>query len=76
MRKLTQHSRPSFAELEEQPRLAQGQFEDLRYDDGEIRFWTCRCDTSDGARFDHQVSIEALRDGRWVTVGTYNGGEP
>ena len=71
----TIHSRPTFAELEAMPRLAQGQVEDLRYDDGKVRFWTSRLRLEDGARFEHEVTVEALRDGRWIQVSSYDGDE-
>lgn len=60
------------AELEDLPRLAQGQADDLKVDDGDgWRVWLCRCGVEDGMPFDNQVTVERLIDGRWITVAVW-----
>jgi hypothetical protein len=63
--------------LEARETLCTGQAEDLKYDDGECRVWLSRCGLEDGEPFARTVSVEILDDeeGRWETVGYFNGDE-
>jgi len=57
-------------ELKRMPTLAVGQAEDLKYDDGEHRWWIDRVGPESGAT--HKVSVEELLPtGLWRTVHEY-----
>lgn len=58
-------------ELEEMPTISQGQFDNLKYDDGKVRVWLSRMTRADGANYDKQVTVEHLQNGCWVTVESY-----
>ena len=59
-------------ELEDLPRLAQGQADDLKVDAGDgWRVWLCRCGVEDGMPFDNQVTVERCVDGRWLEVAVW-----
>lgn len=62
-------------ELEDLPTLAQGQADDLKFDDGEWRVWLCRCDTYDGMPYNDMITVEGYdpADGKWKTAATYPG---
>ena len=60
-------------ELEDMPTLSSGQFDNLKVDTGELRVWLCRCGVADGLPYDNMVTVERLRDGRWVKVSEYEG---
>jgi hypothetical protein len=75
------------AELYDMPTLHQGQTDNLKVDDGEMRVWLSRMTGEDYGidpndpnekrnvhDFDHMVTIEMLRGGRWETVESYPGG--
>jgi len=57
------------AELRLMPTLAVGQAEDLKAEDGDLRWWLSRCTLADGAT--HRVSCERLTAGRWVISGEF-----
>lgn len=60
----------SSEELERMPRLAVGQAEDLRYDDGKHRWWLDRVGPESGAT--HRIAVEELLPtGIWKTVHEY-----
>jgi hypothetical protein len=60
-------------ELREMPTLAQGQSDNLKYDDGEYRVWLARTGVADGEPYDNRISIEENQDGRWVKIEDYQG---
>lgn len=60
-------------DLECYPTLSVGQADDLKVDDGQHRWWLCRCGIADGMSVESTVTVEELQDGRWVTVCTYDG---
>lgn len=59
------------------PVLHQGQADDCHVEDqsGYRRIWLSRTGVADGEPFENTVSIEGRRDGSWVTVAKYDGGE-
>ena len=61
-------------DLVDLPTLSVGQADNLKVDDGTERVWLSRCGKADGMPYDNQITVERLRDGRWVTVSTYPGG--
>lgn len=62
----------SLRQINAMPTLWQGQYDDLKYDDGEVRVWQSRMRTEDGQPYDDQVTVERLTGGRWVTIDTYD----
>jgi hypothetical protein len=56
--------------------LTQGQADDLKMEDGNIRVWLSRCDTLDGEPYDNTVTVEAREDGCWFNVFRYDGDDP
>lgn len=48
------------------PTLAQGQADDLKFEDGGLRVWVSRCGLEDFEL--DPVKVEHLIDGRWVDV--------
>lgn len=63
--------RYSLSELESLPTLSTGQADDLKVDTGKARVWLSRCGVEDGEPYANKVTVEKLRDGRWVTVEEY-----
>ncbi len=61
----------SLKHLEHLPTLHQGQADDCKIDNGQHRVWLSRCGVEDGEPYDHKVTIEALIEGRWETIGEY-----
>jgi hypothetical protein len=63
-----------FAELDDLPRLAQGQADDLKVDTGTgTRVWLSRCGVADGEPFENTVTVEQYDGQRWVTAERYCG---
>lgn len=62
-------------QLRKMPTISQGQFDNLKSDDGKIRVWLSRCGIADGAEYDDQVTVEKLRAGIWTQIDQYPGGE-
>ena len=60
-------------ELERKRTLSTGQCSDLKIDTGKERVWLSRCSVEDGEPYNNKVSVEKLRNGRWVTVEEYEG---
>ena len=60
-------------ELRDLPTLSVGQADDLKIDDGTTRVWLCRCGVADGMPYNDAITVERLKDGRWITVDTYPG---
>ena len=52
-------------QLAELPTLAQGQFSNLKFDDGKHRVWLSRMTKEDGAQEDHAIEFEVLQNGVW-----------
>ena len=65
--------RYTVAALEAMKTLSVSQADDLKIDDGRTRVWLARCGIDDGAAYDNGVTVEKLRNGRWVTVEQYEG---
>jgi hypothetical protein len=61
----------SLSELERIPTSSQGHTDDLKVDTGRVRVWLSRMTVEDGMPYNHQVTVENLKDGRWVTVEEY-----
>ncbi len=66
-----QPPRFSLAELEAMPTISSGHMDDLKHDDAGWRVWISRMTVDDGADYDNMVTVERLRDGRWVAFETY-----
>jgi len=67
--------------LESMPILAQGQAEDLRTEvelhDGSIgRIWMSRVGVDGGEPWEHTVTLEVRRNGRWHNVIRWDGDNP
>lgn len=60
-------------ELNAMPTLCASQADDLKVDTGNKRVWLARVGVEDGAQYDDMVSVETLRDGRWVETDCYPG---
>ena len=52
-------------DIRELPTISQGQFDNLKFDDGKHRVWVSRMTQEDGAEFDHEVYVEILQNGVW-----------
>lgn len=61
----------TLAELEARETISSGQFDNLKIDDGTVRVWLSRCGVADGLKYDNGVTVEVLKDGRWVTARQY-----
>lgn len=70
--------RPTFtlSQLLARPTIAQGQFDNIKYDDGAWRVWVSRMSRADGACCDAHVTFERLsiRHG-WQTKHEYHTGQ-
>jgi hypothetical protein len=58
-------------ELEELETISQGQADDLKIEDGNIRVWLSRMTIEDGMPYNNQVSIEKLQNGAWKVIDEY-----
>ena len=58
-------------ELEELETISQGQADDLKIEDGNIRVWLSRMTIEDGMPYNNQVSIEKLQNGAWKIIDEY-----
>ena len=61
----------SLKELESMLTLSVGQLDDLKFDNGHFRIWFSRCSKEDGEPLNNKVTIEQLKDGKWITIETY-----
>ena len=57
------------SELEAMPTLAVGHFENLKVEEGEVRWWLSRMSREDGET--HRVRCERLTRGCWVVSGEF-----
>src|SRR5690606_128861 len=55
--------------LKKMPTIDSGQYHDLKYDDGKVRYWLSRMAVEDGET--NAVHVEERRSGRWVDVHQY-----
>lgn len=53
-------------EVDALPTIHQGQYADLKLDDGEHRVWVSRMTKADGAKENNAVEVETLENGSWV----------
>lgn len=60
-------------ELERMPTLFIGFADDLKMETDTRRVWLARTSTADGEPFTKKITIEELREGRWVTINEYPG---
>ena len=58
-------------EIEALPTMSVGQEADLKIDTGKMRVWLSRCTVADGMPYNNQVTVEKLKDGRWLTLEEY-----
>ena len=63
----------SAAELEAMPTLATSQADSLKVDTGDTRVWLSRCTVADGEPYNNKVTVEILKNGRWIIHDTYQG---
>lgn len=61
----------ALSELKVLPTLETGWVDDLKIRTPNTRLWLSRLTTADGMPYDNQVTIEELRDGKWITVASY-----
>lgn len=62
----------SLAELEALPTLHEGQYDDLKVEEGTIRVWLSRMTVGDGAPCNNQVTVEDVNTrGRRVKIDEY-----
>jgi hypothetical protein len=62
----------TLAELHALPTLQQSQTCDLKAQPcPTMRVWLSRCGVADGEEYDNKVTVEDLRNGRWVVRCTY-----
>ena len=59
--------------LETLPTIEQGQDANLKVKEDGRKVWLSRLTREDGAEYDHEVTVEVLQDGRWVTACRYSG---
>ena len=59
-------------ELEGLKTIMQGQADDLKIEDGNIRVWLSRMTIGDGMPYNNQVTVEKLdKNGSWNTIEEY-----
>ncbi len=61
----------ALAQIEAMPTLNQGWTDDLKVEEPGHRVWLSRMGVEDGQPYNNQVTVEALKDGSWVTVEEY-----
>ena len=60
-------------ELRQKPTLCVGQADDLKVEIDTERVWLSRCTVEDGEPYDNKVTVETLKDGKWITTEQYEG---
>lgn len=69
----TMVGRFTLSQIRNMPTIESGQFDNLKYDDGEHRVWHSRMHTYDGQPYDDQVTVEVNRGGGiWKKIDTYD----
>jgi hypothetical protein len=70
---MADHFSHTFAELDAMPTLGQGQADDLKIREPDVRVWLGRGGTDAGQPYEHTVYVERpTEDGRsWEVVATY-----
>lgn len=63
----------TFHDLFDLETLSTGQTCNLKMENSKHRVWLCRCGVADGMPYDDQITVEELKDGRWVEVCKYAG---
>jgi hypothetical protein len=63
----------SARQLRKLPTISQGQFSNLKIDDGKHRIWLSRMTKADGMPYNNAIEVEALLDGVWTSVAQYLG---
>ena len=61
----------SLESLRALPTLAEGQADNLKFDEDGYRVWLSRCTVEDGEPFDNAVTIERFDGQRWVEVAKH-----
>lgn len=61
------------AELEAMPTISSAQTDDLKVDTGTLRVWLARTGVADGEKWNNRISVEVLKDGRWVHKSNHRG---
>jgi len=51
--------------------LSQGHFDNLIYEENNIRIWLSRMTIADGIPYDNQITVEEYCDGVWATLDVY-----
>lgn len=69
------HASPWADLLEMLPTIEAGHTADLKVQTSDLRVWLSRCTTEDGEPFDRTIYVEALRGGRWLDMGYFDGDE-
>lgn len=59
------------AKLEALPTLAQDQTNDLKVETARTRVWLSRCSIKDGEPYNHKVTVEVFRKGKWSILEEY-----
>ena len=57
--------------LEDLPTINDGQFDDLKIEEPDVRVWLSRMTVADGAPYDNQVTVEKLVNGAWTVFDQY-----
>lgn len=60
-------------QLRRMPTISTGQADDLKVESDCERVWICRCGVTDGMPYDDAVSVENLKDGKWIETDLYRG---
>jgi hypothetical protein len=57
--------------LQKRPTLAQDMTGDLKVETPRRRVWLARTTVADGEPYNHRVTVEALKNGKWVILEEY-----
>lgn len=61
----------SLVDIINMPTLEQGQFDNLKVKTEDKRVWLSRMTVADGMKFDNQVTVEKLIEGKWIIKEQY-----
>lgn len=68
---------PTADELVGYETLCASQADDLKREDGLVRFWLSRCGLEDGEPYERTITVEEKNgEGQWITTLRYNGDNP